>query len=68
MKRDSHSKNSTTIAVASGKRWKGGVGKTSVAIKLSKTLVERKVKRVLLIDCDYNLSNTAFKLGFPLSR
>jgi flagellar biosynthesis protein FlhG len=51
-----------TIAVSSGK---GGVGKTSVAIKLAKLLVERGEK-VLLIDCDYNLSNTAVKLGFPL--
>ncbi|MEC7277949.1 MAG: AAA family ATPase [Bdellovibrionota bacterium] len=52
-----------TIAVASGK---GGVGKTSVAIKLAKTLVARG-ERVLLIDCDYNLANTAVKLGFPVA-
>jgi flagellar biosynthesis protein FlhG len=51
-----------TIAVSSGK---GGVGKTSIAIKLAKTFVEGGEK-VLLIDCDYNLSNTAVKLGFPL--
>ncbi|MCF8058702.1 MAG: AAA family ATPase [Bacteriovoracaceae bacterium] len=55
-------KSCKTIAVSSGK---GGVGKTSVAIKLAKLLVE-KGERVLLIDCDYNLSNTAVKLGFPL--
>ncbi len=51
-----------TIAVSSGK---GGVGKTSVAIKMAKMMVERGDK-VLLIDCDYNLSNTAVKLGIPL--
>lgn len=55
-------KQTKTIAVASGK---GGVGKTSIAIKLAKTLVERGEK-VLLIDCDYNLANTAVKLGFPV--
>ncbi|MAF78516.1 MAG: hypothetical protein CME60_10155 [Halobacteriovoraceae bacterium] len=51
-----------TIAISSGK---GGVGKTSVAIKMAKMLVDRGEK-VLLIDCDYNLSNTAVKLGIPL--
>lgn len=55
-------KKCKTIAVSSGK---GGVGKTSVAIKLAK-LLETQGERVLLIDCDYNLSNTAVKLGFPL--
>ncbi len=53
-----------TLAVSSGK---GGVGKTSVAIKTAKILVERGEK-VLLIDCDYNLSNTAVKLGFPIGN
>lgn len=57
-------KKSKTIAISSGK---GGVGKTSVAIKLAKVLVDRGEK-VLLIDCDYNLSNTAVKLGFPLEN
>jgi len=51
-----------TIAISSGK---GGVGKTSVAIKMAKLLVGQGEK-VLLIDCDYNLSNTAIKLGIPL--
>ncbi|GAB4015086.1 MAG: hypothetical protein Fur0010_13760 [Bdellovibrio sp.] len=51
-----------TIAIASGK---GGVGKTSVSIKVAKILSEQGY-RVLLVDCDYNLSNTAVKLGLPL--
>lgn len=55
---------STTISITGGK---GGVGKTSVSLKLARTLVE-KGNRVLLIDCDYNLSNTAIKLGLPLSN
>ncbi len=58
----SSQRNAKTIAISSGK---GGVGKTSVAIKLAKVLVE-KGEKVLLIDCDYNLSNTAVKLGFPM--
>jgi flagellar biosynthesis protein FlhG len=56
------SKKTKTIAISSGK---GGVGKTSVAIKMAKLLVE-KGEKVLLVDCDYNLSNTAVKLGIPL--
>jgi len=56
-------KPSKTIAISSGK---GGVGKTSVAIKMAKLMVEQGEK-VLLIDCDYNLSNTAVKLGVPLN-
>ncbi len=47
------------ISVVSGK---GGVGKTSVSIKLGKLLAKKDYK-VLLIDCDYNLSNTYIKLG-----
>lgn len=55
--------NAKTIAVTSGK---GGVGKTSVSIKLSK-LLAKSGKRVLLIDCDYNLSNTHLKLNLPVA-
>lgn len=55
-------KKAKTIAISSGK---GGVGKTSVAIKMAKMMVARGEK-VLLVDCDYNLSNTAVKLGIPL--
>ena len=51
-----------TIAVTSGK---GGVGKTSVSIKLAQILAESGHK-TLLIDCDYNLSNTHLKLGLPV--
>lgn len=57
-------KQAKTIAISSGK---GCFGKTSVAIKLAKVLVE-KGEKVLLIDCDYNLSNTAVKLCFPLEN
>lgn len=46
---------------------KGGVGKTSISLKFSKTLASMGHK-VLLIDCDYNLSNTAIKLGLPLNN
>lgn len=53
-----------TISIASGK---GGVGKTSISIKMAKML-SRLGHKVLLIDCDYNLSNTAIKLGFPLNN
>ncbi|RLA63343.1 MAG: hypothetical protein DRQ88_05650 [Epsilonproteobacteria bacterium] len=52
-----------TISVASGK---GGVGKSSIAIKMSKILSEWGHK-VLLVDCDYNLSNTSIKLGIPIN-
>ena len=53
-----------TISITSGK---GGVGKTSVAIKMAQMLV-RHGHKVLLIDCDYNLSNTVVKLGLPISN
>lgn len=44
---------------------KGGVGKTSISLKLAREL--SKNHKVLLIDCDFNLSNTPIKLGIPLS-
>jgi len=52
-----------TISITSGK---GGVGKTSVTLKIAK-LLSKKGFKTLVIDCDYNLSNTAIKLGLPLS-
>ena len=51
------------ISISSGK---GGVGKTSISVKLGKDLSEMGY-RILLIDCDYNLSNTMIKLGLPLN-
>lgn len=53
-----------SIAITSGK---GGVGKTSVSIKMAKVLAESG-HRVLLIDFDTNLSNTAVKLGLPITN
>ena len=55
---------SVTVSVTGGK---GGVGKTSVSLKLSQEIAKLGFK-VLLIDCDYNLSNTALKLGHPISN
>lgn len=46
---------------------KGGVGKTSVALRMARELGAMGQK-VLLIDCDTNLSNTAIKLGLPLDE
>jgi flagellar biosynthesis protein FlhG len=48
-----------TIGVCSGK---GGVGKTYCAVNLSRYL-SLKGKKVLLIDCDFNLGNCGFLLG-----
>ena len=45
---------------------KGGVGKTSVAVKISCLLSEQGY-RVLFLDCDYNLSNGVLKLGLPIN-
>lgn len=59
----SRSKNTKVISVASGK---GGVGKTTISLKLSQVLATRGHK-VLLLDTDINLSNTFVKLGLPLS-
>ncbi|MCB9094195.1 MAG: AAA family ATPase [Halobacteriovoraceae bacterium] len=53
--------NVKTIAILSGK---GGVGKTSVALRMANDL-SRKGLKVLLVDCDYNLSNTLIKLNTP---
>jgi len=52
------------ISVTGGK---GGVGKTSIALKTAQELA-RVGYRTLLIDCDSNLSNTAIKLGLPVDN
>jgi flagellar biosynthesis protein FlhG len=52
------------IAITGGK---GGVGKTSIALKTAMELAGVGF-RTLLIDCDSNLSNTAIKLGLPLEN
>lgn len=54
----------TTISVTGGK---GGVGKTSVALKFAMELAKMG-RKTLLIDCDYNLSNTAIRLGLSLDN
>jgi flagellar biosynthesis protein FlhG len=54
----------TKISITGGK---GGVGKTSIALKAAQELA-RAGYRTLLIDCDSNLSNTAIKLGLPLDN
>lgn len=46
---------------------KGGVGKTTLALKISLELTKLGM-RVLYIDCDYNLSNSAIKLGLPMTE
>ncbi len=56
-------KKAVKIAVTSGK---GGVGKTSVSLLLARVIANLG-KRVLLVDCDFNLSNTLVKLGLPLN-
>jgi len=58
------SQKAKTISVTAGK---GGVGKTSVAIKMAKILANSGYK-VLLLDCDSNLSNTVVKLGLPINN
>jgi flagellar biosynthesis protein FlhG len=62
-KQDKQSRT-VTVSITGGK---GGVGKTSVSVKLAKELAKKEFK-VLLIDCDTNLANTAIKLGLPLSN
>lgn len=54
----------TKISITGGK---GGVGKTSIALKTAQELSSAGY-RTLLIDCDSNLSNTAIKLGLPLDN
>lgn len=54
----------TKISITGGK---GGVGKTSIALKTAQELAIAGY-RTLLIDCDSNLSNTAIKLGLPLEN
>jgi len=53
-----------TISVTAGK---GGVGKTSVAVKMARLMADSGYK-VLLLDCDTNLSNTVVKLGLPINN
>lgn len=53
-----------TISITSGK---GGVGKTSLSLKFAMGLADTGHK-VLLIDCDTNLSNTAVKLNLPITN
>ncbi|MBP9679866.1 MAG: AAA family ATPase [Bacteriovorax sp.] len=53
-----------TISVTAGK---GGVGKTSVAVKMARLMASSGYK-VLLLDCDTNLSNTVVKLGLPINN
>ncbi len=57
-------KKTVSVAITGGK---GGVGKTSVSLKLAKEMASQGQK-TLLIDCDYNLSNTAIKLGLPVNN
>lgn len=52
----------TKISITGGK---GGVGKTSIALRMAQELGGLGHK-VLLIDCDTNLSNTSIKLGLPI--
>jgi flagellar biosynthesis protein FlhG len=54
----------TKISITGGK---GGVGKTSIALKTAQELSTVGYK-TLLIDCDSNLSNTGIKLGLPLEN
>lgn len=59
--------NSTHCVKVSITGGKGGVGKTSIALKMAKELASSGFK-TLLIDCDSNLSNTAIKIGLPLDN
>ena len=53
-----------SISITGGK---GGVGKTSITLKIAKVLSEWG-HRVLVLDCDYNLSNTMVKLRLPVNN
>ncbi len=53
-----------TLSITGGK---GGVGKTSISLKFAKELAGKGYK-VLLLDCDTNMSNTAIKLGLPIKN
>jgi flagellar biosynthesis protein FlhG len=57
-------KKSAVIAVSSGK---GGVGKTTISLKLAERLSMDGLK-VLVVDCDYNLSNTGIHLGLQVKN
>ncbi|MGB0454050.1 MAG: AAA family ATPase [Bacteriovoracaceae bacterium] len=57
--RNLYSQQAKTIAFTSGK---GGVGKTTCSLKFAEQLQDEGY-RVLLIDCDFNLSNTGVKLN-----
>jgi flagellar biosynthesis protein FlhG len=54
-----HGKHTLKISICSGK---GGVGKTSISLRLAKDFCFLR-RKVLLIDTDFNLSNTGIKLG-----
>ena len=56
--------SNSVIAVSSGK---GGVGKTTISLKLAECLANDSYK-VLVVDCDYNLSNTSVQLGLNLQN
>lgn len=58
------SRSCRKIAITGGK---GGVGKTSISLKVALEFAKGGFK-TLLIDCDSNLSNTAIKLGLPLDN
>lgn len=60
----SHMRTCTRISVTGGK---GGVGKTSIALKTAQELAKSGY-RTLLIDCDSNLSNTSIKLNLPMDN
>lgn len=63
-KNENLNSKTVTLSITGGK---GGVGKTSVSLKLAKELAKRDFK-VLLLDCDTNLGNTAIKLGLPITN